>query len=168
MASNPRKVKRQQQIRIFNALIEFCAIFARSPKLQPISDFLLRRLADLTFSLRKGQRQNDLAGLAKEWQRMFPSRAFVPIKQVTPETAYAEIHGVCPVTASGDVHACHRLMEYDRQLLKKMGGQFVVLDSKADPTIPICRVAMRMKEQSLTDLTPAYIKYPLTERKETH
>ncbi|MFN8435631.1 MAG: hypothetical protein U0V18_16525 [Anaerolineales bacterium] len=158
MSSNPRKAKRQQQIRIFNALIGFCAVFARVPKLKPISDFLLRRLADFTYWMRNGQQQNDLTGLAKEWQRMFPSRAFVPIKQVTAETAFAEIHGVCPVTASGDVHACHRLMEYDRHLLKKMGGQFVVLDSKANPTVPICMVAIRMKAQSIADLTPAHTK----------
>lgn len=161
MSPNPRKAKRQQQIRIFNALIGFCAIFARVPKLKPISDFLLRRLADLTYWMRSGQQQNDLTGLAKEWQRMFPSRAFVPIKQVTAETAFAEIHGVCPVTASGDVHACHRLMEYDRHLLKKMSGQFVVLDSKADPAIPICMVAMRMKAQPIEDLIPAHLKSPL-------
>ena len=56
----------------------------------------------------------------------------------------------------GNVHACYRLMEYDRQLLNHIGGEFVVLESKADPSIAVCRVAMRMKGANMDDLKPAH------------
>jgi len=158
MTTNTRQAKRKKQIRIFTKLLEFSAVFAKSPRLKFISDFILRRFADITFWFRKGQQQETVEGLAKEWQRMFPSKAFVPIKNITEETAYAEILGTCPVTASGDVHACYRLMEYDRHLLKKMGGQFVVLNSKANPAFPVCQVAIRARGSSLEDLIPAHQK----------
>jgi len=89
---------------------------------------------------------------------MFPSRAFVPIIQNTEETVYAEILGACPVAGTGDVHACYRMMEYDRQLLAHIGGEFVVLESKADPSISVCRIAMRRKGANTADLIPAHRK----------
>jgi len=158
MTPNARQLSRQRQIRVFNVLIRFSAFFAKRPALKPLSDFILRRFAEITFLTRKGKRQNNVAGLAKEWQRMFPSKAFVPIKETKDQTAYAEILGVCPVTAGGDVHACHRLMEYDRRLLQLMGGQFVVLQSKAAPAFQVCRVAIRNGDAQMDDLIPAHHK----------
>ena len=158
MKQNSRQRSRQRQIQIFNALLRFSAFFATKPALKPLSDFMLRRFAEITFLIRKGKRQDDLAGLGKEWQRMFPSKAFVPLKETKDETVYAEILGVCPVTATGDAHACHRLMEYDRRLLSLMGGQFVVLESKANPAFPVCRVAIRARGAKTDDLIPAHLK----------
>lgn len=132
--------------------------------MKPISDFILRRLADLVFFIRKGQHQETAADLAREWQRMFPSKAFVPIRRIDGETAYADILGTCPVTAGGDLTACHRLMEYDRRLLQQMGGQFVVLESKADPALRVCRIAIRRQGVSTDDLTPAHRQSPNNEQ----
>ena len=158
MKQNSRQRNRQRQIRVFNALLRFSAFFATKPALKPVSDFILRRFAEITFLIRRGSRQDNLAGLGKEWQRMFPSKAFVPLKETKDETVYAEILGVCPVTATGDIHACHRLMEYDHRLLSLMGGQFVVLESKADPAFSVCRVAIRTRGAKTGDLVPAHLK----------
>lgn len=155
---NYRQKKRERQIQLFTRFLDFAGFFAKRPSLTPISNFILRRFADLTIRIRGGQKQQTVKELGKEWQRMFPSKAFVPIKEVDGDNVYAEIHGKCPVTATGDVRACHRLMEYDRRLMEHIGGEFIVLESKADPAVSICRIAIRPKGASLDDLTPAHEK----------
>jgi hypothetical protein len=47
-------------------------------------------------------------------------------------------------------------MEYDREVVRHAGGQFVVLESQATPGVKHCRVAMRMKNVPTDDLTPVY------------
>ena len=153
-----RRKQRNRQIAIFTNILNLAGLFAKRSALAPVSKLLLRAFARLTIFIRKGKPQPTLEGIGKEWQRMFPSRAFVPIRENTNDTVFAEILGECPVTGSGDVHACFRLMEYDRQLLKHIGGEFVVLQSKADPSISVCRVAMRMKNADMSDLIPAHEK----------
>lgn len=148
--------QRNRQIAVFTNMLNLAGLFAKEPALAPVSKFLLRAFARLTIFIRKGKPQSTLEGIGKEWQRMFPSRAFVPIRETTSDTVYAEIYGECPVTGSGYVHACYRLMEYDRQLLKHIGGEFVVLKSKADPSTSVCKVAMRMKNADMSDLIPAH------------
>jgi hypothetical protein len=69
---------------------------------------------------------------------------------------YAQIHTPCPLAGTGDLRACHRMMEYDREVVRHAGGQFVVLESQATPGVKHCRVAMRMKNVPTDDLTPAY------------
>jgi hypothetical protein len=155
---NSRQRQRKRQIALFTNLLNFVGFFARQPALTPITNFLLRTFARFTIKLRDGRHQSTLGEIGKEWQRMFPSRAFVPIRESAKDTVYAEILGKCPVTGTGDVHACYRLMEYDRQLLNHIGGEFVVLASKADPSVPVCRVAMRMKGANMSDLKPAHEK----------
>ena len=66
---------------------------------------------------------------------MFGLNRFWKIAAIQKETAYAEIHFVCSLECSGDIQACHRLMEYDRALLAKIGGQLMVLESRADPQV---------------------------------
>lgn len=153
-----RQKQRNRQIIIFTNMLNLAGLFAKQSTLAPVSKLLLRTFARLTIFIRKANPQSSLEGIGKEWQRMFPSRAFVPIRENTNDTVFAEILGECPVTGTGDVHACYRLMEYDRQLLKHIGGEFVVLKSKTDPSISVCKVAIRMKNADMSDLIPAHEK----------
>ena len=153
-----RQAQRKHQMAFFNNMLEFASIFAIRPALVSISNFILWLLAKLTIRVKGAEHRESIEEIGKEWQKMFPSRALVPIKEISGDTAYAEILGACPVAGTGDVHACYRLMEYDRQLLKHIGGEFVILESKADLSIQICRVAMRVKGANVNDLIPAHKK----------
>jgi len=157
-APTKRQTQRKLQMAFFTNMLKFASVFAKRSALTPISDFILWLLAKLTIRIKGAEHRESVEEIGKEWQKMFPSRAFVPIKEVSGDTVYAEILGACPVAGTGDVHACYRLMEYDRQLLKHIGGEFVVLESKADPSIHVCRVAMRVKGANVNDLTPAHEK----------
>jgi len=40
------------------------------------------------------------------------------------------------------------MMEYDRAFMKEFGGDFIILESQANPGIKVCRVAMQMADAS--------------------
>src|SRR5512138_1374997 len=137
-------------------MLAVLAFLARRPWLKPVSDALTRSLAAVTVHTRRIGRANSVAELGPLWQRSFPSKKQVPIKDITEDTVYAEIHTPCPLRGTGDVHACHRMMEFDRAVLRHAGGQFIVLQSQATPGVIHCRVAMRMNGASLEGLHAAH------------
>ena len=132
------------------------AFFARRRYLWPVCSWLTRSLARLTVQAKGIGRAESLAELGPLWQQSFPSRKQVPIESVSDTTVYAQIHTPCPLRGTGDVRACYRMMEYDRTVVEHAGGQFVVLQSQATPGITYCRVAMRLKGQSVEGLVAAH------------
>lgn len=150
------RLQRQVVKRTTNALLRVSAALARRPALHRMADAWHQGLAASMARSRGIQPASSLEALGTAWQRGFGSPKQIPITQVTDDTVYAEIHTVCPLRGSGDLRACHRMMEYDRALLKHAGGQFVVLDSAAAPGRHKCTVAMRLAGADLSDLTPAY------------
>lgn len=128
------------------------AFLARRPGLEALSNAVTRRLATATVKAKGIGRAGTVAELGPLWQRSFPAKKQVPIESVSSDTVFAQIHTPCPLRGSGDVQACHRMMEFDREVLRRAGGQFVVLQSQAEPGVPYCRVAMRMEGASLEGL----------------
>ncbi|MEM7434960.1 MAG: hypothetical protein AAF436_07395 [Myxococcota bacterium] len=84
-----------------------------------------------------------------------PNPKVMPITHVDGETAYGEIQIRCPLRGTGDVRACHRLMAYDRALMRPAGARFVVLESQAEPGVEHCRIAIRPADLPSDDLVPA-------------
>lgn len=118
--------------------------------------WIARGLALFTWMRNGGQRQQETLAIAEEWRRLFGLPEFWSIAQLEQDTAYCEIRFPCSLEGSGDVAACQRLMEYDRALLRRIGGQMVVLQSRADPTVRgACKVAIRRLEDRRDDLIPA-------------
>lgn len=118
--------------------------------------WIARLLAQWTWWQNRGRPRQEVRAMAEEWRRLFGLPRFWQIERVENDTAYCRILFPCSLEGSGDVAACHRLMEYDRALLKKIGGQLVVLASRADPRVQGgCQVAIRRLEDSRTDLIPA-------------
>lgn len=118
--------------------------------------WIARLLAQLIWRKNRGQAQRGALAIAEEWRRLFGLPQFWRIERVEDDTAYCEIHFPCTLEGSGDVAACQRLMEYDRALLKKIGGQLVVLQSRADPQVRgACQVAIRRIDDLRADLIPA-------------
>lgn len=138
------------------ATLGILAFLARRPALTALSNAFTRILARVTVRTKRIGRAQDISQLGPLWQRSFPSKKQVPIESVSSNTVIAQIHTPCPLRGSGDVHACFRMMEFDREVLRRAGGQFVVLQSQATPGIEFCRVAMRLKGDSLEGLQPAH------------
>lgn len=143
------------------ALLAISAALARPPALWPVSRAWSRWLARLTIRRKKiCQATRQISGLGAAWQQGFPSPKQVPIEAVTPDTVYARIETPCPLRGSGRTRACWRMMEYDRAIAAAAGGQFVVLQSQAEPGVIHCRVALRWAEATVTDLMPAHRRAP--------
>lgn len=145
-----------QSKRLFLLILNTTSWMARRPWLSGPTNIVMRLLAKFTLRSRKAEPKPTLEQAAAEWQRMFPDAADHPIKKIENNTAYAEIRTNCPLRGTGDVRACYRLMQYDRSLMDKIGAEFVVLHSQAEPGRTHCEVAMRVKGEPVTDLTPAH------------
>jgi len=146
--------RRLLSLRSFQKILNIGGYFARRPYFNFITWLMMRLLADLTIKLKGGQKKDSLEEIGKEWQRMFPGRRLVPIREITEDTVLAEVRAPCPLADTGDVWACYRLMEYDRRLLEHIGGEFVVLESQANPEIEVCQVAIQQENtiQAITIL----------------
>ena len=131
------------------------ARLARSPR-HRMTRWLTRSLAVFALTIRRGRRKENLVAIGDEWQRMFPNKKMVPIKGVDGATVHAEIRANCPLRGTGDTAACYRMMEYDRRLLERIGGQLVVLRSQAEPGRTHCEVAIRTAHAPVSDLVPAH------------
>lgn len=137
--------------------LQVLAAIARRPPLEPLSNLLTRSMANATVRRKAIGRAERVEDLGPLWQRAFPAAKQVPIESVSDTTVIAQIHTPCPLRGTGDVHACHRMMAFDRQVLARAGGQFVVLKSQATPGVTVCRVAMRLEGASIADLKPAHV-----------
>lgn len=143
------------------ALLAVSAALARRPALWPVSRAWSYGLARLTIRRRKiCQTSRQISDLGTAWQQGFPSPKQVPIEAITPDTVFARIETPCPLRGSGDTAACWRMMEYDRAIAAAAGGQFVVLQSQAEPGVTQCRVALRLAGAEISDLVPAHLRAP--------
>ena len=138
------------------ATLRLLAFFARRPRLAFASDFLTHMLARLAVKSKRIGRAESIADLGLQWQRSFPAKKQVPIESVSGNTVIAQIHTPCPLRGTGDVHACYRMMAFDREVARRAGGQFVVLESQATPGVGFCRVALRLEGESLVGLVAAH------------
>lgn len=143
------------------ALLTLSAGLARRPALWPLSRAWSRWLARGTIRRKKiCQTSRQISDLGAAWQRSFPSPKQVPIEAVTADTVLARIETPCPLRGSGETAACWRMMEYDRAVVAAAGGQFVVLQSQAEPGVTVCRVALRWAGAETADLVPAHLRAP--------
>ena len=138
------------------ALVPLSVWLSSRPRLEALTRHVMRAFGSFTLGLTWAKPQADLEGVAKEWQRMFSSAADVPITRISEDTAYAEIHIRCPHRGTGNVEGCYRMMEYDRKMLERIGGQLVILRSQAEPGVEICQLALRKVGVATADLTPAH------------
>ena len=119
---------------------------------------LMRMNAACVLFIRRGSAKKDILDAGREWKRMFPRQGMQTILSSDDETVYAETRTWCPLRGTGDVHACHTMMEFDRRLMETIGGQFIVLQSQAEPGVTTCRVAIRRTGMPTDDLIPAHLK----------
>lgn len=113
-------------------------------------------LAKRAIKTKKISPATTLDELGQSWQKGFPAKKEVPIMGKDDITIYGEIHTHCPLRGSGDTLACYKMMSYDRQVVAQAGGQFMVLQSQAQPGVERCKIAIRFKDAPINDLKPAH------------
>ncbi len=151
MTIKNRLIKNTMQLILFVS-----AFISRRQWLNIVTKALMTTMAYFTIYAKRIKHVDNLKDLAHQWQRGFPSAKQVPVKEITDTTVIAEIQTPCPLRGTNDVKACYRMMQYDRAILKKAGGQFVVLKSQATPGNINCRIAIRKEGYDISDLKPAH------------
>lgn len=143
---------------VFERTLRIFSFLAKREIFNRITYKVTSLAAQLNIQLNKPQESKSLEELAKTWKQMMPpdGQDYFKTTEIKDNTAFAEIHLHCPLRGTGDVKACHRLMNYDRQLMQKIGGQLVVLESQSNSGKTYCRLAIRKQEDSIGDLIPAH------------
>jgi hypothetical protein len=127
---------------LFNSLMGLTHWLTETKGRNIVGKPFMRALGSLTVKIKKAQKKNTALESAEEWQRMFPSKKMVPITRIEDEIVYAEIRSKCPYRGSGNVEGCHRMMEYDRKMMEKIGASFSVEQSQAEAGKSHCVVAI--------------------------
>ena len=139
------------------ATLQFLAFCSKRRNFDRFTRWATLQTARLNIFLNRPKASKEVENLAKTWQSLMPPDGEEFFK-VTEDTAYTEIYLHCPLRGSGDVDACYKLMNYDRKLMEKVGGQLVVLESQSNSGKPFCSLAIRKKRASIKDLIPAHEK----------
>ena len=141
----------------FNLITQFIGKLARRSSLDIFTSMLTKSLAKGTVILYRGKPRTSVEEITHEWRRMFP-KEICSVEKVEGDTGYGLVHADCSLVGTGDVKACYKMMEYDRAIIERLGGQLVVLESRANPKVQgRCRVAIRKKGVSTEDLIPAHL-----------
>jgi len=141
-----------------NAFLAIQAFMFRKTIFNNLGYKLNSFIAQLTIKRKKINEAKTLDELGESWQKGFPSKKQVPITEKDNKTVYGEIHTKCPLRGTDDVSACYKMMSYDREIVSKAGGQFIILQSQATKGIEKCKIAIRFKEESSSDLQQAHEK----------
>lgn len=128
--------------KLFNTLMSFTHWLTETQHRNIIGKPFMRALGSITLHVKRAQKKSTVLESAEEWQRMFPSKKMIPITRIEENTVYAEIRSECPYRGSGNVEGCHRMMEYDRKMMEKIGASFTVMQSQAEADHSHCIVAM--------------------------
>ena len=149
-----------EKLIVFKISLKFLAFFSRRKAFDGFTLWATSKTAQLNLLLNKPWKGKNTGELAKIWQELMPpdGQKYFKIKEVDEQTAYTEIHLHCPLRGTGNVEACYKLMNYDRKLMKKSGGELIVLESQSNSGKDYCRLAIRAKGKDTSDLIPAHKK----------
>ena len=138
-------IARLNSLRTFERTLAPLGAIAQHRFVRWLAKPLTQALAWLNVRINGHRPQASLTALGQSWMTMMPpnDQKLFRIKEVTEKAAFAEIHLNCPLRGSGDAQACHALMNYDRSLMKAVGGQLEVLESQATSGKTFCRLAIR-------------------------
>ena len=142
-----------------NTFLKIQAYLFRKEQLNALGYKLNSIIAKSTIKSKKIGNAKSLEELGKNWQKGFPAKKEVPIVDKDEKTIFGEIHTKCPLRGTGDVEACYKMMSYDREIVEKAGGQFVVLESQAEEGVQKCKIAIRFQHEDISDLKHAHEKY---------
>lgn len=143
---------------VFDFTLKFLSFLSKS-KLTERSIFpITSLLARINVSLNKPKRTAELIRLAETWKELMPpdGQENFKIAEINQDTAFVEIHLHCPLRGTGKVNTCYSFMNYDRALMKQVGGSLTVLESQSNSGKPYCKLAIRKIDSSTEDLVPAH------------
>jgi hypothetical protein len=119
---------------------------ARVDRFDALARAVARAMARLTL-WSPGCPSATLTGVASSGTACSASFPASHLTVIGEREAEGEIAATCPLgfSGSGHVRACDRAMEYDREMVRRLGGEFRVIESQATPGVRRCRLAIRVE-----------------------
>ena len=155
-----RALKRIYTLPVFLAIGRPLFAMARVPAFEGAALGVARGFAWLVQATYGRRPRGSAAELAEEWTRLMPRpRSAFPLVGQEEGTAFVEIRIQCPLRGTGDAEACWRAMEFDRALLRRVGGSLVVLESQSVTGGECCRLAIRRDGAPLDDREVAHPRW---------
>ncbi len=154
-------LRKTYTLTVFNLVLRMLAPLAKRPILSRPVRIFMRILAWTVHWSSGSPTASSPESLAQVWQRLMPSSREFPIpgdatfastaqneflEKTTAEFALGQIHLHCPLRGSDNRHACHQLMEFDRELMRRSGGELHVLDSQSESGRAHCTVGIEIRK----------------------
>ncbi len=136
----------------FNSILKILAFFSKRKFFDKLTFWMTKSNAKLNIRLNKPKYTDDVRELAETWKKMMPAdgQEFFKIAKISEDIAYTEIHLHCPLRGTGHIEACNKLMNYDRTLMREVGGELIVLESQSNSGKNYCSLAIRKKGSDQT------------------
>jgi len=139
--------------KVFDLTLKFLSFLSNWKLTESLIPSITKLLAKLNLSLNRPKPTNDLRKLAEIWKALMPpdGQENYKVAKVTNSTAFVEIYLHCPLRGTGKINTCHSFMNYDRTLMKNVGGSLTVLESQSDSGKPYCKLAIRRLGDNIDD-----------------
>lgn len=143
----------------FNLMLEFLFLISKWETSKKWILSLTSFFARVNLKLNKPTKGDDVQKLAATWKMLMPpdGQDNFKISSITGDTAFVEIHLKCPLRGTGKVQTCHSFMNYDREQVKHIGGNLIVLESQSNSGNNFCKLAIRKSGDIVDDLIPAHL-----------
>lgn len=116
--------------------------------LEPFARGMMRAMARFSMDRVGAKPANDLVELFDEWKRSSPALADYQLVRIEGDKVFAEIHSNCALRGTGNRRACERMMEYDFEVMRAVGGQLQITSSQSNNGKTHCSVVLKMKASS--------------------
>ncbi len=141
-----KKLLKNKQL--FQFLLYLFSFFSKRQYFNNTTRILTTMAANITLKI-CDQNQIQTYNLVEKWKALMPYSDDFIISSNNSENGLAEIHIKCPLKNTGDIEACHRLMNYDRELIKKFDGNLFVLNSQVYPENNYCKLLITKKKHQV-------------------
>jgi len=144
---------------VFNTTLRFLFLLSKTSLTQKLIPTVTSLLAIINLQINRPKKKSEVLELANSWKDLMPydGQDYFKISDIENNTAYVEIHLNCPLRGTGKVDTCYKFMNYDRQLMKKIGGSLTVIESQSNSGKNYCKLAIREIADATDDLTPAHL-----------
>ncbi len=153
-----KKILEKQKV--FHLTLKLLNLLSKSKLTESFIVPITTILARINLNLNKPRQTEELSKLAETWKELMPpdGQENFKITEINHDTAFVEIHLHCPLRGTGKVNTCYSFMNYDRTLMKNVGGSLTVLESQSNSGKPYCKLAIRKIESSTEDILPAHLR----------
>ena len=141
---------------VFKIVLRIFAFLAKRKFFDSLTFSLTTIYANFNLLLNKQKETKSTEELGKMWVKLMPKDTPGIFRFISSDenAAHMQIHLKCPLRGTGNLEACEKLMNYDRQLMSKLGGKLIVKESQSNSVKLYCTIEIERKKITNTKPIP--------------